>query len=110
LPTLHEHHKTGYGDRDQKQHNHKRRLEGAGTRQFQRAADSMRQTGHDACENDERNAITDTRSVTCSPSHIINIVPVTSVTTVTSLKPIPGSITTGIPQRVDLEGNGNARP
>jgi hypothetical protein len=52
---------------------------------------ARRQVGHDAGEDDQADAVADARAVICSPSHIRNIVPPTSVITQEARKNQPGS-------------------
>ena len=47
----------------------------------QEIAPTRPESGHDADEDDQRDAVADAAAVICSPSHIRNIVPPTSVTT-----------------------------
>ena len=47
--------------------------------------------GGNTGEDDDRNAVAQPRSVTCSPNHIRNMVPVTSVDTVVNRNMKPGS-------------------
>jgi hypothetical protein len=61
--------------------------------QLQQTPDGTWQARRDPRENDQRNSVPRPRSVICSPSHIRNIVPVTSVVTVTKRNIIPGSST-----------------
>jgi hypothetical protein len=78
----------------------------AGTNQLEQPPIALRQARSDTGKNDDRNSVAQPRSVICSPSHIRNIVPVTSVVTVTNRNIIPGSA----PARLRLERNCNAHP
>ena len=62
--------------------------------EFQRIGDGRGEGGDDAGEDDQRRAVADAAAVICSPSHIRNIVPPISVSTVEMRKNQPGSVTT----------------
>ncbi len=50
------------------------------------------------------------RSLICSPSHMMNAVPVVSVSTVIKRKPQPGSGTSGAPSGVVVRSRNRAMP
>ena len=55
-----------------------------GANKLEQTTQRVRQASSNTREDDDRNTVAQPRSVICSPSHIRNIVPVTSVETVTN--------------------------
>lgn len=82
LATLSVDHHVGHQDHSDKQHDGKQDGQRTLTGQSQGLAYRSRNASGDTRADDQRNTIADPRSVICSPSHMRNMVPVTSDTTV----------------------------